>query len=331
MTQNNTPPQCWVLSDGRKGTENQCLGLAEAVGLPITMKRVHPKAPWRWLPEAVFGRPWPMAMRGLGSDSDPLSPEWPRLLIACGRQTVAYSVAIRRMSGNDTYTVQTQNPRIDPKFFDLVVPPKHDKMKGKNVMPIVGSPNRVTPELLETETKRMTSHFASLPRPLVAVMIGGNSRHFKLTPSCLEWLCGHLQSLIDEGYGLMITTSRRTGASNEAYIRTRLTGSNCMIWDGEGENPYFAMLGLADHILVTEESTNMVTEAAATGKPVHVIPLEGESEKFSLFHREMREIGATRPFIGVLESWTYEPINETARIAGVIRRKLNLSENPEAA
>src|SRR3546814_15726728 len=86
----------------------------------------------------------------------------------------------------------------------------------------------------------------------------------------------------------MVTPSRRTGPDNEAILRARLAGLPAEIWDGEGENPYFAYLGLADAILVTADSVNMVCEAASTGKPVYVIALDGSSDKF---RSEARRVG----------------------------------------
>jgi mitochondrial fission protein ELM1 len=70
----------------------------------------------------------------------------------------------------------------------------------------------------------------------------------------------------------------------------------------------------------------MVTEAASTGKPVHVIELEGGSRKFDNFHRLMREAGVTRPFTGTLESWRYDPPNDTARAAAAVRRLMGLGD-----
>ena len=97
-----------------------------------------------------------------------------------------------------------------------------------------------------------------------------------------------------------------------------------VVWDGSGENPYFAFLAFADAIIVTEDSVNMVTEAAGTGKPVYVQSLPGKSRRLLRFHRLMRERGATRPFEGKLEFWTYPPINDTEVVASAIRRALGL-------
>ena len=95
------------------------------------------------------------------------------------------------------------------------------------------------------------------------------------------------------------------------------------VWDGTGDNPYFAMLGLADAMIVTADSVSMVSEAAATGKPVHVVPLDGGSDKFSRFHEAMAQSGITRPFRGQIEQWTYVPPDDNARAGAAIRDLLN--------
>jgi len=96
------------------------------------------------------------------------------------------------------------------------------------------------------------------------------------------------------------------------------------VWDGSGDNPYFAFLALADAIVATEDSVNMVTEAAGTGKPVYIQALKGRSRQLARFHALMQERGATRPFEGRLETWTYAPINDTELVASAIRRALHL-------
>lgn len=330
----DTDATCWILSDGRRGMENQCLGLAERVAAEITKdnirlnivtKRLAPRAPWKWLPESVFGRPWPFAFAALGRDSDSLVAPLPDLIIACGRKTVAYSAAIKRRSGGKTFTVQTQDPRLDARFFDLVVPPEHDNLEGANVLSILGSPNRITPEILADGVNQVAGLFDALPEKKVAVLIGGSSRHYTLDREIVETLVGQLQGLVDAGYGLMITTSRRTGEAEENLLRSTLQGPSIHIWNGSEPNPYFAMLELASHILVTEESTNMVTEAAATGKPVYILPLKGHSPKFERFHRAMAAKGITRAFDGALDTWDYPPLDETTRaakaIAGLMKQR----------
>lgn len=319
---------CWVITDGRTGIENQAKGLAEAVGLATQVKRVHPRKPWSWLPSLIWPpitRRWnPLSL--MSAPEEGIAPPWPDLLIATGRQSIPYSLIIRRLSEGKTLTVQTQHPRIPSHCFDLVVPPYHDLLAGPNVEPIIGAPHCVTPEKLSAAAKEFAPFLAHLPRPLVAVLIGGESKAYRFSPERMETLCEDLAALTRiQGAGLAITTSRRTGEKLEKILAQGLDGLPIFLWDGRGPNPYLGMLGLADHILVTVDSVNMATEAAATGKPIYTLPLPGGSTKFRRFHRDMEEYGATRPFNGRLDTWSYRPLNEMTRIASLIRKRLGMS------
>jgi mitochondrial fission protein ELM1 len=119
-----------------------------------------------------------------------------------------------------------------------------------------------------------------------------------------------------------MTYSRRTPSAARAAMSRRLGARPGLIWDGRGDNPYFAFLAAADYILVTEDSINMAAEAASTGKPLFILPMRGESERIGRFHRDLQERGAARPFAGSLHRWSYEPLRETERAAEEIVRRM---------
>jgi len=314
---------CWVVTDGRRGMENQCLGLAEALAalrpLDIVIKRVALTGARRWYPYGALAR-----FGGRFTPESGLTPPWPDLLIGCGRAGAAAALMVKPSSGGRTFTVQVQDPQIPARRFDMVVPPLHDRLDGPNVVPILGAPHRVTKAKLDAAAREFEAALAPLPRPLAAVLVGGASRSHKFTVGDAKRLCTDLESLATAGTGLAVTTSRRTGARQTALIAERLSAAGAWVWTGEGPNPYFGLLALADAILVTEDSTNMVTEAAATGKPVHVLPLRGGAPKFKRFHEAMRAHGATRPFTGQLEDWRYVPLTETARVAKILHERLGV-------
>jgi mitochondrial fission protein ELM1 len=104
-----------------------------------------------------------------------------------------------------------------------------------------------------------------------------------------------------------------------ALLRGRLQNLPAAIWDGCGENPYFAYLALADAFMVTADSVSMISEAAATGKPVHILGLDGGNAKFSRFHASAQEAGITRPFTGRIEAWSYMIPDDTARAGRALR------------
>lgn len=304
----------WAVSDGRAGIEAQAVGLAQAVArlrpARVTVKRLAFRRAGR--------RPWWLHLRPL-HDLEPASavaPPWPDLWIGCGRASVALSMRVRRWSEGKTFVVQLQDPRAPAGAFDLVVPPRHDGLAGPNVWPIVGSPHRLTPERLTEEARAFEAMLAPLPRPRVAVLVGGKSKAFDLPPARAAALAREIGDAVGAAGGsVMVTFSRRTPDAARAVLGPRLADLPGVVWNGEGANPYFAFLEAADHILVTEDSTNMAAEAASTGKPVHILGLPGESAKFRRFHAELAETGASRPFDGRLETWTYTPLRETDRAA----------------
>lgn len=311
-------PVCWILTDGKQGMESQCLGLAEALGYVPTILRIRPRWLWRQLPPQLWVRP--LAAPGNGGDA--IKPPWPDILIATGRQTVALSIAIKRASGGSTFTIQIQNPTLAPRRFDLVIVPRHDEIDGENVVVTDGALHRISRDKLRDAAEHFGPAFADLPRPRIAVLLGGSNRQFRMTPASVAVLGERLRRVaIEHGAGLLITPSRRTGAENVRLLRDRLTDLPHYLWNMAGENPYFAMLALADAIVVTGDSVNMVSEACTTAKPVYVFDLEGGSRKFVRFHDSLRARGFTRPFRGTLETWSYEPLDETARVAAEVARR----------
>ena len=309
----------WILTDGKQGMENQCLGLMEALDMKAEILRIKPRFPWSVLPPQL----WVSPLSAPGPDGNRLMPPWPDLLISTGRQTVAPALAIKKLQQDRIIAVQLQNPTVDPARFDLVIAPAHDELTGANVVSTLGALHRVTPDRLEQDAARFAERYAALPRPLVAVLLGGNNRQFKMTAKSAYRLGSLLAGMAkSQGAGLALTASRRTGTANLERLSRALEGCPADLWDGTGDNPYFAMLGLADAIVVTGDSVNMVSEACATGKPVHVFQLDGGSRKFSRFHAALEEQGITRPFEGRLEDWSYIPPDDVTRAAAAVRKLL---------
>jgi uncharacterized protein len=303
---------CWVVTDGKPGMENQCLGLAEALGARTMVKRIALAAPWRWL------SPWP-ALAPLSAVTPALAPPWPDLLIASGRQSAAPSIRVREAAGGACFTVQIQDPAAAHDRFDLIVPPRHDRVAGANVLPTRGALHRVTAARLAAEAEKWRPALAHLPRPLVAVLVGGANGAYRLGAAEMTALAAQLRSL-DAGFA--VTPSRRTEPAAVAALKSGLPSERTALWDGTGENPYFGYLGLADHVVVTCDSVSMTSEALASGKPVHVLALPGGNRKFTAFHEGLIADGLTRWFSGRLERWTYTPPDDTALVAAEIRRRM---------
>lgn len=301
---------------------NQCRGLAEVLGIEPVSKVIGLRAPWQWLPPVLT----PNILGVTSGDSDPLTPPWPDLLIASGRKSVAPARAIRKASKGRTFCVQIQDPGVSPTAFDLVVAPDHDGMTGENVVSTTGSLHGLTESILAEARIRFADRVSRLQHPLLAVLLGGDNSVFKLTETYGRTLAAQLRDLAqNHGWGLAVTPSRRTPDHARRAIADALRSTGADVWDETGDNPYLGFLAHADAIIVTGDSVNMVSEATATGKPVHVAHLEGGSDKFRRFHQNMESRGITRPFNGTVENWDYEPLDDTAMVAAEIKRRIAIA------
>jgi mitochondrial fission protein ELM1 len=308
-------PLVWVLHDGKAGMASQALGLAEAVGFPFIEKTLTIYRLWAWLPPQL----WVAPLAAVCDAGRRLAPPWPDLVIACGRNAAMPALAIRRASHGCTIAAQVQDPKVGRDEFDLMIVPEHDKLRGANVITSKGALNRVTAERLVAAGRRFPQ-LAALPRPVLGVLIGGSNRTYRLTLGRLGEIADAIAAWLRESGGsVVLTPSRRTGRDGISVLRERLRGLPAAIWDMTGDNPYYAYLANADAFLVTADSVSMVSEAAATGKPVHIIDLAGGDQKFARFHEAMRAAGITRPFRGHIESWSYPPLDDTARAGAALR------------
>ena len=180
----NSAPRSWVLTDGKQGMESQCLGLMEALDLEPEILRIAPRFPWSILPPQL----WVAPLSAPGPNGDRLAPPWPDLLISTGRRTVAPALAIKQRQKDRIVAIQLQNPTVDAARFDLVIAPAHDDLSGANVVSTLGALHRITPERLKAEAAMFANRYAALPRPLVAVLLGGDNRQFRMTAASADRL-----------------------------------------------------------------------------------------------------------------------------------------------
>ena len=307
----------WIVSDGKAGDETQCIGVADALGRPFEIRRVAPRAPWSWL------MPW----GGIDPRDAPekpgstIAPPFPDIAIASGRRAVAYLARIKRDSGGRTFTVFLKDPRIGTRAADLIWVAEHDKLRGDNVLVTASGPHRFTQERIAAARADPLPEIAALEHPRVTVLVGGDSRTHRFLDLDVARFAEGLARIAGAGAGahLMITPSRRTPEALLAALAPYAGSTDHLVWDGTGENPLLQYLANADAIVATADSANMIGEALATGRPIHVFHPSGGHRKFNAFLEALTRIGAVHPFPGPLKTTTYEPIDSTPRIAQAIR------------
>jgi uncharacterized protein len=306
--------ESWILSEAYAGLQSQGLGLAEAAGFTPAVRVLAPRAPWRF----VAARAWPAPLAAVGL----AAAEVPGLVIACGGVAAAVGAALRR---HGRQVVQVQNPRMPIDRFDLVVVNRHDELTGPNVLVTRTALHRVTPARLAAAREEWAPRLAHLPRPLVAVLVGGSNGRYRLDMGVAQGLASGLAGMMKQDrVGLALTPSRRTEPEIRRVFSETLAPLGADVWDLTGENPYFGMLALADAIVVTMDSVSMVSEAVATRAPVLVAPLPGRSRRIGLFTKGLVADGRVREFRGRYESWDAEPLDDTQEAADALRRRLAL-------
>lgn len=321
----NSPPvaaPCWCISKGMAGMNSQTSGLARAVGFEFEFKETVMKFPWNCLPVG-----WVPRSKDVLRNSRVLNGEPPRLVISCGRHGIVPALYLKKKLGRNVFTVHIQDPRIDTSGFDLVVIPKHDDTRGPNVYLTMGALHYVSPEKLsEAARSPEAATLTSGGRTTVAVLLGGKNGYYSFSQSDVDHLVTKLKRVtVDRKVHLAILKSRRTPDDVARRFEAEF-GAEHFVWNGEGQNPYFAALAVADYLVVTGDSVSMVTEATAGGRPVfvHHLTETRPARRFRRFHEMFEEAGITRPFHGDLADWTYSPPNDTPAVARLIRERMGI-------
>lgn len=283
-------PAVWVISDGAAGNERQALSLAGAMRLPARVIRLQPHAPWRWFaPRLTIGARlgFPAALRR------ELQAPWPLMALGCGRQAALLTRVLREWSGRATFTLQILDPRIGAEHFDLVVAPRHDELHAPNVIQTLGALNPIDDAWLAHAALQFPA-LAQLPQPRTALLVGGPRRGLALDDAWLTALIAQIERWRErDGGSLLVATSRRTPAAWRDRLRGAFRNGCTCFWGGaeDGANPYASYLALADRIVVTPDSVNMLSEACAVGVPVVTrLPAEAPA-KLVAFHTELRGQG----------------------------------------
>lgn len=273
----------------------------------------------------------------------------PLLVVASGRDTISVASKIKRLASEIVFVVQIQHPRFFLNRFDLVITPQHDYypltphaqeqvprlLRGwitpwdppdRHVVLTTGALHQIDSAALRGAAVAWHDEFASIPKPLLVVNIGGPKRHCWYSSDLAKQLTDSLHNVLTSCGSVRISFSRRTPEKISSIVMNEL-GSHpkVYVWDGKGPNPHMGHLSWANAFVITADSISMLSEACSTGKPVYVIGAERCKWKLSDFHRSLRERGLVRPFMGredISQSWSYPPLNDTAEAASRVHEAI---------
>jgi mitochondrial fission protein ELM1 len=318
----------WLLIDDRAGNKSQVLGVARALGLKFEIKDI------RYTIAAELPNYMLMASFSMLTQSSRvnLMAPWPDIVIAAGRRTAPVARRIKEQAKGKTFLAQIMYPGSSGEDdFSLIAIPKHDEVPpADNRFEMIGAPHCVTTEALAEARILWKGKFDTLPKPHVALIVGGDTKRKKFTPEMAREL-GERAAALAKGAGgsLLITTSRRSTPEATGALLDAIgdTPAHVFKWGDGGDNPYMAYLAYADHVIVTGDSVSMCSEACATGRPVYIFaPKKMTAHKHAKLHQDLYALGYAKPLedAEALTEWSHEPLNAANAIAVEIKRRLGM-------
>lgn len=291
-----TGPSLWLVLGDKLGDNAQVEIIASALGWPCQRKRL------RFLPRYAVTKPLfrPSIHHVEQGLSDPLGPPWPDLALTVGRRPSMVALWIRKQSRGRTKVIIVGRPRRMLNRFDLIIAtPQYRLPNLPNVLNLDLPLMQVGEARIAEATEIWRERFQSMPRPLTAVLVGGPTQPLVLDAPVARRIIDMIERSPHADNGtLFVTTSRRTPPEVvEALAEMLPPGGHLYRWDPAAtDNPYLALLGLADRFVVTGDSISMIVEVARLGKPLAIFPLPVKSAS----HRRLRKLvaGLLRPLAG---------------------------------
>ncbi len=311
----------WVLDDPFDRTADQAIAIAERLGVP------HLRVPlaWNWRAH-LAGLSRRGSLAGLLAPGWPFSaPQGPALAISTSPRSEAVALWLRE--GFGTRLVHCGLPRWRAGLFDLLVTPAHlQTQKAPNILQVLGQPHRLSPLVLSQARVSWAGRLSHLPRPLIALLVGGGGVAGEMRPVVAQALARQVARLAAAAGGsVLATTSRRTGQEATNVLANGLAASMHVLyrWGEPGENPYAGMIGLADVTIVTGDSPAMISEACGGEAPVYIASM-GDKPSHRRLHELLYHAGQARPLGPSLALWPRTPLDEAGRVASEIRSRMSM-------
>jgi uncharacterized protein len=301
-------PSVWVVLGDKPGDNAQVRSIQQALPWACVDKHIQVLEPF------VLGKPkvGPTLYHIDRGRSDPLEPPWPDLILTSGRRPANVALWIREQSGGHTRIVLVGKPSTRPDDYDLVV------YSAENQFPPLANLQAISLPLMRVDETQIAQaaaewapRFRELPRPLIAVLVGGPTGPFVFNPSTTRRLLDYLERIIGETGGTAyITTSRRTPPDFVAALQAGLSpAARLFAWSADAaDNPYRGLLGLADGFVVTCDSISMMVEVIRLRKPLAIFPLT------------LSSLGALDQSRRAFTRWLFRP--ESNSLTGRLRQGL---------
>jgi len=308
-----------LLTQGMHGMISQVEGLAKALNLDYTHQTIKLKKFWNYIPPKFTPISENILSEKFVCDA--------RVIISCGRKSVVPSIALKKKFGKDILNIHIQDPKVALDNFDFIVAPEHDGLKGENVLTSKGAIHYLTNEELDGNENYLESRINN-KKKIVTLIIGGPTKHYNYNDTTIDNIFLKIkQNFLEKNYQLIVVPSMRTPQHIIDKAKNYFNEDQVII-SYVDKKAYLCSLKKADHIIVTCDSTSMISEAAITGKPIYVaqMPAIKNNERFKIFFNLFTSLNIIKELGNSVENWTYNKLNETKRIADLISKKIKLND-----
>jgi len=304
-----------LLTEGMHGMISQVEGLAKALDLDFIHEKIELNNFWKLFPPKITPVQDFVFKNKINNKFD--------IIISCGRKSVIPSIYLKKKLKNKIINIHIQEPKVLLDNFDFVVAPEHDGLKGRNVLTSKGAVHYLTNSELDENENYLKTRI-NTEKKIVTLVLGGPTRYYDYNDQVIEGIFSKIEkNFLKNNYQLIVVPSMRTPQNIIEKAKSFFDKDQIVIPDVD-KKAYLSSLKISDHIVVTCDSTSMISEAAITGKPIYIaqMPAMKNNQRFKSFFNLFESLNIIKELNNSVENWTYTKLNETNKIANQIKEKI---------
>ncbi|WP_415275437.1 mitochondrial fission ELM1 family protein [Candidatus Pelagibacter sp. Uisw_116] len=306
-----------LLTEGMHGMISQVEGLAKALDIDFTHHKVELNHFWKLIPPNFSPVSQSVFKKINHGDFD--------VIISCGRKSVIPSIHLKNIANKKVFNIHIQDPKVNFNHFDFIVAPEHDAIEGQNVISTKGAIHYLTESEINENKDYLNSFIKKDERKIWALIMGGPTKYYEHSRENIKAIFENLNNLNKQNnFQLVVIPSMRTPKNIIQYAKDYF-GQNHTVIETIDKKAYLSALAISEKIVVTCDSSSMISEAALTGKPIYVanISPKKNDKRFQRFRNLFKELNITRILGEEIENWNYQKLDETNRVANIIKQKIN--------
>ena len=303
-----------LLTEGLHGMISQVEGLAKALDLEYFHEKIELNNFWKMIPPIITPVQKFVFKNDIDNNFD--------VIISCGRKSVIPSIYLKKISHKKIINIHIQNPKVSHKNFNYIIAPEHDGISGKNVISSKGALHYLTIEEIKNSRDYLQNKI-NTKKDILTLILGGPTKYYNYSTQNIKTVFSKIKNLTEKNnLHLVVIPSNRTPIETVSSAKSELINDSTII-ETVDKKAYLSALSIAKYIVVTCDSSSMISEAALTGKPVYVAMMETKrnDKRFKEFRKLFENMNILRKLDDKLETWSYEKLDEANRVAELINLK----------